>query len=126
MHATSVRLQAQLQSLHFRDHAPVFQMFLPGQQTLAEPLPQRLYLPVFSFDLELPKRMLEILPSLIFTLLEFQAVGLRLELKESEDQARQYFQHALWKLEIERKNREIKSLGERLGKGLLTREEHLE
>ena len=35
-------------------------------------------------------------------------------------------QDALWKLEIERKNREIKSLGERLGKGLLTREEHLE
>jgi DNA primase len=58
--------------------------------------------------------------------LVFQAQAYGLELKESEEQARQYFQHALWKLEIERKNKEIKSLGERLGKGLLTKEEHLE
>jgi DNA primase len=58
--------------------------------------------------------------------LVFQAQAYGLELKESEEQARQYFQHALCKLEIERKNRVIRSLGERLSKGLLSKEEHAE
>jgi DNA primase len=58
--------------------------------------------------------------------LVFQAQAYGLELKESEEQARQYFQHAVCKLEIGRKNREIRSLGERLSRGLLTKEEHLE
>jgi hypothetical protein len=47
-------------------------------------------------------------------------------LRESEEQARVGLQHALWSLEIKRKDREIKSLGDRLQKGQLSKEEHLQ
>ena len=54
----------------------------------------------------------------------FHAQAFGLELKESEEQSRQFVRHTLWKLEIARKIREIKSLEERLRKGELTRDEH--
>ena len=47
-------------------------------------------------------------------------------LRESEEQARVALQHTLWSLEIKRKDREIKSLGDRLQKGQLSKEEHLQ
>ena len=56
----------------------------------------------------------------------FQAQAFALELKETEEQSRLYVRHALCKLEIARKNREIKSFEERLGKGMLSREERYE
>ena len=48
------------------------------------------------------------------------------DLRESEEQARVALQHTLWSLEIKRKDREIKSLGDRLQKGQLSKEEHLQ
>ena len=54
----------------------------------------------------------------------FHAQAFGLELKETEDQARHYVRHTLWSLEIAKKKREIKSLEERLQKGLLSRDEH--
>ena len=45
-------------------------------------------------------------------------------LRESEEQARVALKHTLWSLEIKRKDREIKSLGDRLQKGQLSKEEH--
>jgi DNA primase len=47
-------------------------------------------------------------------------------LGESEDQARQFLKHTLWKLEIKQKNKEIQSLGDRLRKGQLSKEEHVQ
>jgi len=45
-------------------------------------------------------------------------------LRETEEQARVALKHTLWSLEIKRKDREIKSLGDRLQKGQLSKEEH--
>jgi DNA primase len=53
----------------------------------------------------------------------FHAQAFGLELGETEDQSRSYVRHALRKLEIARKNREIKSFDERLKKGELSRDE---
>jgi len=46
------------------------------------------------------------------------------QLAETEEQAREFLKHTIWKLEIKQKNKEIESLGERLRKGLLSKEEH--
>jgi DNA primase len=54
----------------------------------------------------------------------FQAQAYGLELKESEADSTQFVRHTVWKLEIAQKNREIKSLEERLRQGLLSKEEH--
>jgi DNA primase len=54
----------------------------------------------------------------------FQAQAYGLELKESEEDSRQFVRHTVWKLEIGEKHREIKSLEERLRQGLLTKDEH--
>ena len=54
----------------------------------------------------------------------FAAQAHALELEESEDQARQAVQHALWKLEINHKDGQIKALGEKLSQGKLSKEEH--
>jgi DNA primase len=54
----------------------------------------------------------------------FQAQAYGLELRESEEDSRRFVRHTIWKLEIGQKNREIKSLEERLRKGLLDKEEH--
>lgn len=55
--------------------------------------------------------------------LVFHAQAFGLELGETEEQARSYVRHVLRKLEIARKNREIKSFELRLDKGQLSREE---
>ena len=54
----------------------------------------------------------------------FQAQAFGLELAESEADSRHFVRHTLWKLEIGRKKKEIKSLEERLRKGLLSKDEH--
>jgi DNA primase len=54
----------------------------------------------------------------------FQAQAYGLELKESQADSTQFVRHTVWKLEIARKNREIKSLEERLRQGLLSKDEH--
>ena len=56
--------------------------------------------------------------------LMFHAQAFGLELGETEDRSRSYVRHTLRKLEIARRNREIKSLNERLNKDQLSREEH--
>jgi DNA primase len=53
-----------------------------------------------------------------------QAYGV--DLRQTEEEALEYLRHTLCKLEIQRKNKEIQSLGDRLRKGQLSREEHLE
>jgi DNA primase len=58
--------------------------------------------------------------------LVFHAQAFGLELAETEEQSRGYLHHALRKLEIARKTREIKSLEDRLQKGQLSREERYE
>jgi DNA primase len=54
----------------------------------------------------------------------FRAQASGLEAPEDQEQARRQVQHALWKLEINRKNGEIKALTERLSRGLLSKDEH--
>ncbi|HUQ26741.1 MAG TPA: DNA primase [Burkholderiales bacterium] len=54
----------------------------------------------------------------------FSAQAFGLDLGESEEEAREFLKHTLWKLEIQRKNKEIQDLGDRLRKGQLSREEH--
>jgi DNA primase len=54
----------------------------------------------------------------------FDAQAHAMELNESEEQARQKVQHALWKLEINRKDEVIKALGQKLSQGKLSKEEH--
>jgi DNA primase len=54
----------------------------------------------------------------------FQAQAYGLELKESEEDSRQFVRHTVWKLEIGQKNKEIRSLEERLRQGLLSKDEH--
>ena len=56
----------------------------------------------------------------------FRAQAFGLELGESEDDARHFVRHTLWKLEIGHKKKEIKSLEERLRQGLLSKDEHQE
>lgn len=56
----------------------------------------------------------------------FAAQANEMETAESEEHARLQVQHALWKLEINRKNSFIKSLGEKLRQGKLSKEEHLQ
>ncbi len=56
----------------------------------------------------------------------FQAQAFAIELGETEEQARLYFRHSLWKLDIERKNEQIKALTERLTRGQLSKDEHTE
>jgi len=48
------------------------------------------------------------------------------DLRETEEQAMEFLRHTLWKLEIQRKDKEIQSLGDRLRKGQLSKEEHLQ
>jgi hypothetical protein len=45
---------------------------------------------------------------------------------ESEEEARLQLRHVLWKLEINRKNSLIRGLTERLSRGQLSKDEHLE
>ncbi len=54
----------------------------------------------------------------------FQAQAYGLELRESEEHSQLFVRHTTLKLEIGQKNREIKSLEERLRKGLLSKDEH--
>jgi DNA primase len=54
----------------------------------------------------------------------FQAQAYGLELKESEEDSRQFVRHTVCKLEIGQKNKEIRSLEERLRQGLLSKDEH--
>ncbi|HWA36334.1 MAG TPA: DNA primase [Burkholderiales bacterium] len=56
--------------------------------------------------------------------LVFDAQANSLEAAEEDAQARMQVQHALWKIEINRKNTTIKALGEKLRQGLLSKEEH--
>ena len=56
----------------------------------------------------------------------FAAQANTMEFAETEEQARAQVQHALWKIEINRKNSFIKSLGEKLRQGKLSKEEHLQ
>jgi hypothetical protein len=48
------------------------------------------------------------------------------DLKQSEEQALEFVRLTLWSLEIQRKDKEIQSLGDRLQKGQLSKEEHRE
>jgi hypothetical protein len=54
----------------------------------------------------------------------FHAQAFGLELGESEEDSRRFIRHTLWKLEIGLKKNEIRSLGERLKQGQLSRDEH--
>jgi DNA primase len=56
----------------------------------------------------------------------FDAQAYAMDLDESEELARQKVQHALWKIEINHKNGQIKALGEKLRQGILSKEEHLQ
>jgi hypothetical protein len=56
--------------------------------------------------------------------LVFDAQANSLEAAEDDEQARTQVQHALWKIEINRKNTLLKVLGEKLRQGLLSKEEH--
>ena len=54
----------------------------------------------------------------------YQAQAHALELKESEEEAREFVRHTLGSLEIARKREELKRYEERLGRGLLSKDEH--
>jgi len=56
----------------------------------------------------------------------FDAQASGLDAAETDEQARRQVRHAVWKLEINRKNRLIQSLGEKLRAGKLSKEEHHE
>ena len=56
----------------------------------------------------------------------FHAQAYAIEIGETEEQARLYLRHTLWKLDIDRRNRQIKALSERLTKGQLSKDEHTE
>ncbi len=58
--------------------------------------------------------------------LVFRAQASSMDLGGSDEEARQELRHVLWKIEINRKNRLIKSLTERLSRGQLSKDEHLE
>jgi DNA primase len=54
----------------------------------------------------------------------FHAQAFGLELGESEEDCKRFVRHTLWKLEIGQKKKEIRSLGERLSQGQLSKDEH--
>src|SRR3954468_8907726 len=56
----------------------------------------------------------------------FRAQANTMDVAESEEDARVQLRHVLWKIEINRKNGLIRSLTERLGRGQLSKDEHLE
>jgi DNA primase len=56
----------------------------------------------------------------------FRAQANTMDLAESEEDARVQLRHVLWKIEINRKNGVIRSLTERLSRGQLSKDEHLE
>ena len=56
----------------------------------------------------------------------FAAQANTMDLADTEEHARLQIQHALWKIEINRKNSFIKALGEKLRQGKLSKEEHLQ
>jgi DNA primase len=56
----------------------------------------------------------------------FDAQAHAMDLEESEALARQKVQHALWKIEINHMNGEIRALGEKLRQGKLSKEEHMQ
>jgi len=56
----------------------------------------------------------------------FAAQANTMELADTAEQAQIQMQHALWKIEINRKIRFIKALGEKLRQGKLSKEEHLQ
>jgi hypothetical protein len=56
----------------------------------------------------------------------FAAQANAMDATDSEEHARLQMQHALWKIEINRKNGLIKSLGEKLRQGMLSKDEHLQ
>ena len=56
----------------------------------------------------------------------FAAQANTMDLADTEEHARLQVQHALWKIEINRKNSFIKALGEKLRQGKLSKEEHVQ
>jgi DNA primase len=54
----------------------------------------------------------------------FQAQAHALELRETEEESREFVRHTLGKMQIARKIEELKRLEERLGRGLLSKDEH--
>jgi hypothetical protein len=54
----------------------------------------------------------------------FQAQAHALELKETEDESREFVLHTLGSLQIARKIEELKTYEERLGRGMLSKDEH--
>ena len=56
----------------------------------------------------------------------FAAQANAMDLTDSEEHARLQVQHALWKIEINRKNSLIKALGDKLRQGMLSKDEHLQ
>jgi DNA primase len=56
----------------------------------------------------------------------FDAQAKALDPAESDEQARLQMQHALWKIEINRKNGLLRSLGEKLSRGMLSKDEHVQ
>jgi DNA primase len=56
----------------------------------------------------------------------FAAQANTIKLADTEEEARLQVQHALWKIEINRKNRSIKLIEEKLRQGKLSKEEHLQ
>ena len=54
----------------------------------------------------------------------FQAQAHALELKETEDESREFVRHTLGSLQIARKIEELKTYEERLGRGMLSKDEH--
>jgi len=73
-----------------------------------------------------PAMMIEQLRESEHNDLVFHAQAFGLELKETEEKSRHFVRHTLWKLEIARKHRQIRSMEERLKKGELTRDERYE
>jgi hypothetical protein len=56
----------------------------------------------------------------------FRAQANTMDVADSDDEARLQLRHVLWKIEINRKNSLIRSLTERLSRGQLSKDEHLE
>ena len=54
----------------------------------------------------------------------FEAQAHALELKETEDESREFVRHILGSLQIARKIEELKTYEERLGRGMLSKDEH--
>jgi DNA primase len=55
----------------------------------------------------------------------FAAQAQGLEIKDAEADVARLVQHAMWKLEINHKDEELKAMGEKLSQGKLSKEEHL-